>query len=55
MTLLYFAAGEASGDILGARLIAALRARDATLEFAGIGGERMAEQGFSSQIGRAHV
>ena len=48
MTLLYIAAGEASGDILGARLIAALRARDATLEFAGIGGERMAEQGFAS-------
>ena len=48
MTLLYLAAGEASGDILGARLIAALRARDATLQFAGIGGERMAEQGFSS-------
>lgn len=48
MTLIYLAAGEASGDILGARLIAALRARDATLEFAGIGGERMAGHGFSS-------
>lgn len=48
MTLLYLAAGEASGDILGARLIAALRARDATLQFGGIGGERMAEQGFAS-------
>lgn len=48
MTLIYLAAGEASGDILGARLIAALRARDATLQFAGIGGERMAERGFSS-------
>ena len=48
MTLLYIAAGEASGDILGARLIGALRAQDATLEFAGLGGERMAEQGFSS-------
>lgn len=48
MTTIYIAAGEASGDILGARLIAALRARDATLNFAGIGGERMREQGFSS-------
>jgi len=48
MTLIYIAAGEASGDILGGRLIAALRARDATLQFAGIGGERMAEQGFAS-------
>ncbi|UPY35299.1 lipid-A-disaccharide synthase [Sediminicoccus sp. KRV36] len=46
--MLYLAAGEASGDILGARLIAALRARDSSLEFAGIGGERMAEQGFAS-------
>ena len=48
MSLIYLAAGEASGDILGGRLIAALRTRDATLEFAGIGGERMAEQGFAS-------
>ncbi|MDB5378043.1 MAG: Lipid-A-disaccharide synthetase, partial [Rubritepida sp.] len=31
MTLIYIAAGEASGDILGARLLAALRHRDATL------------------------
>lgn len=48
MSLLYLSAGEASGDILGARLMAALRARDATLEFAGLGGERMAEQGLHS-------
>ena len=48
MGLIYVAAGEASGDILGARLIAALRARDATLSFAGLGGERMAEQGFET-------
>lgn len=48
MSLIYLVAGEASGDILGARLIAALRARDASLEFAGLGGERMAEQGFES-------
>lgn len=48
MSLLYLVAGEASGDILGARLIAALRARDSSLEFAGLGGERMAEQGFES-------
>lgn len=48
MTLLYLVAGEASGDVLGARLMAALRARDARLEFAGLGGERMAEQGLAS-------
>ena len=48
MGLIYLAAGEASGDILGARLMAALRVRAPTLTFAGLGGERMAEQGFES-------
>ncbi|MBL6455041.1 lipid-A-disaccharide synthase [Belnapia sp. T6] len=48
MTLIYLAAGEASGDILGARLIAALRRRRPDLSFAGIGGERMAEMGVES-------
>jgi lipid-A-disaccharide synthase len=48
MTLIYVVAGEASGDVLGARLIAALRARDPSLTFAGIGGDRMAEQGLAS-------
>ena len=48
MTLVYIAAGEASGDILGARLMAALRVLRPGLEFAGIGGERMAEQGVES-------
>lgn len=46
--LIYLIAGEASGDALGARLIAALRARDPSLTFAGIGGDRMAEQGLAS-------
>jgi lipid-A-disaccharide synthase len=48
MTTVYIVAGEASGDALGARLIAALRARDPSLAFAGIGGERLAEQGMPS-------
>ena len=48
MTLVYLVAGEASGDVLGARLIAALRARQPATSFAGIGGERMAEQGVAS-------
>lgn len=48
MTLLYLVAGEASGDMLGARLMAALRRRRPDLAFAGVGGERMAEQGFGS-------
>lgn len=46
--LLYVVAGEASGDVLGARLIARLRERRPGLAFAGIGGERMAEQGVES-------
>ena len=48
MTLIYIVAGEASGDVLGARLVAALRARESGLDFAGIGGARMAEQGVES-------
>lgn len=48
MTRIHVVAGEASGDVLGARLIAALRARRPDLEFSGIGGPRMAEQGVPS-------
>ena len=39
-------AGEASGDLLAASLLASLRARWPTLVAEGIGGPRMAEQGF---------
>ncbi|MBR0649375.1 lipid-A-disaccharide synthase [Roseomonas terrae] len=48
MTRIHIVAGEASGDVLGARLVAALRARRPDLEISGIGGPRMAEQGVSS-------
>jgi len=48
VTLVYVIAGEASGDLLGARLIAALRARRPDLTFSGIGGPAMAAQGVTS-------
>jgi len=46
--LVWICAGEASGDILGARLMAALRRHRPDIAFAGVGGERMAEQGLQS-------
>ncbi|HTI00480.1 MAG TPA: lipid-A-disaccharide synthase [Acidisoma sp.] len=46
--LIYIVAGEASGDVLGARLMRAIRARMPGARFAGIGGARMAELGFVS-------
>jgi len=48
MPLIYLVAGEASGDVLGARLMAAILTQRPGAEFAGIGGPRMAEQGLSS-------
>ncbi|NHN85676.1 lipid-A-disaccharide synthase [Acetobacter musti] len=46
--LIWILAGEASGDVLGARLMAALRRRRPDLRFAGIGGHRMQESGLES-------
>lgn len=43
-------AGEVSGDMLAARLIAGLRPHLPKARFHGIGGERMIEQGFSSAL-----
>jgi len=48
LSLVYVIAGEASGDLLGARLITALRAGRPDLTFAGIGGTAMAAQGVNS-------
>ncbi len=48
MPLIYLLAGEASGDVLGARLMAALTRLRPGIEFAGVGGPRMEEQGFVS-------
>lgn len=41
-------AGEASGDLLGGHLLAALAGRRSNLEFSGIGGPRMTGKGFDS-------
>lgn len=46
--LIYLIAGEASGDVLGARLMRAITARRQDARFAGIGGEAMAAQGLTS-------
>jgi lipid-A-disaccharide synthase len=49
--LYYLIAGEPSGDVIGARLMKALRQRlDGKVRFAGIGGERMAEEGLVSLL-----
>ena len=47
--LVYLVAGEPSGDQLGARLMAALRAETGgTVRFAGVGGEEMVAEGLTS-------
>jgi len=48
-------AGEASGDLLGAGLIAALRARFPEAEFAGIGGEAMRATGLDAWYDAAEL
>ena len=48
MPLIYVVAGEASGDVLGGRLMAALRAARPDARFAGVGGPRMAAEGLDS-------
>ncbi|MGY6769386.1 lipid-A-disaccharide synthase [Komagataeibacter sp. NFXK3] len=45
---IWIMAGEASGDVLGSRLMIALRQLRPDLHFAGIGGERMHAQGLQS-------
>lgn len=45
--LLYFVAGEPSGDRLGAALMDALRAREPDIRFTGLGGQRMQQAGLT--------
>ena len=45
---IYLVAGETSGDVLGARLVTALKRMRPDLRFAGVGGARMAEAGLHS-------
>lgn len=46
----FLIAGEASGDIIGAKLIRALKAVDPEAEFIGIGGELMTMEGFKTLL-----
>ena len=49
--LIFLIAGEPSGDLLGARLMAAVRAETGgAIRFAGIGGERMIAEGLDSLV-----
>ena len=49
--LIFLVAGEPSGDVLGARLMASLKKQTKNrVSFAGIGGARMEEQGMKSQF-----
>ncbi len=48
MPLIYLVAGEASGDVLASRLMAALRAADPASVFAGVAGPRMLAEGMDS-------
>lgn len=46
--LIYLVAGEPSGDMLGARLMRALKEKVPSVKFAGVGGENMEKEGMTS-------
>lgn len=48
MTKIFIIAGEASGDVLGFRLMQALHTLEPSISFSGVGGARMAEAGLTS-------
>ncbi len=54
--LFFLVAGEASGDLLGARLMAALKKKtDGAVRFAGVGGPRMREEGIELLFDQAEL
>ena len=46
--MIYLVAGEPSGDMLGARLMRALKEQKQNVKFAGVGGENMEKEGMKS-------
>lgn len=52
---LFLVAGEASGDMLGALLMRALRAARPDIRFSGVGGEAMAREGLASLFPLADI
>ena len=46
--LIYLIAGEPSGDMLGARLMRALKEKDSSITFQGVGGDNMQKEGLHS-------
>ncbi len=48
MVKIYLIAGEPSGDALGGRLMKALKKKDASIQFFGVGGESMEKEGLRS-------
>jgi lipid-A-disaccharide synthase len=50
VTKIFLIAGEASGDVLGGRLMAALKTEMPNASFTGIGGARMTEAGLASNF-----
>ena len=45
---IYLIAGEPSGDLLGSRLMRAMRRKDKNIEFYGVGGDTMEAEGLKS-------
>ena len=46
--LIYMIAGEPSGDMLGARLMRALKDKNKDIKFIGVGGDNMQKEGLNS-------